>query len=198
MSATNPSFAIAVASFRYMSTLPSAQDVVGFWRDAGPDRWFAKDDAFDAAFKSRFEAAHHAAASGTLDHWAADAEGALALLVLLDQFPRNTWRDSGRMYATDAKALAVASAAVDAGLDRQVEPALRPFFYLPFMHSESLADQERSVVLNAELDPNTRRFAVHHRDIIARFGRFPHRNAALGRDTTPEERRFLDEGGFKG
>lgn len=181
-----------------MSTLPSAQDVVGFWRDAGPRRWFAKDDAFDAEFKSRFEAAHHGAASGALDHWAADAEGALALLVLLDQFPRNAWRDSGRMFATDGKALAVASAAVDAGLDRQVDPSLRPFFYLPFMHSESLADQERSVVLNAELDPNTRRFAVHHRDIIARFGRFPHRNKVLGRDTTPEERRFLDEGGFAG
>jgi uncharacterized protein (DUF924 family) len=198
MSATNPSFAIVVASFRYMNTLPSAQDVVSFWRDAGPRRWFAKDDAFDAEFKARFEAAHDAAASGALDHWAADAEGALALLVLLDQFPRNAWRGSGRMFATDAKALAVASAAVDAGQDRQVDPARRPFFYLPFMHSESLVDQERSVVLNAELDPNTRRYAVHHRDIIARFGRFPHRNAALGRDCTPEERMFLDEGGFKG
>jgi uncharacterized protein (DUF924 family) len=198
MSATNPSFAIGVASFRYMNTLPSVQDVVSFWRDAGPRRWFAKDDDFDAVFKSRFEAAHHSAASGALDHWAAGAEGALALLVLLDQFPRNAWRDTGRMFATDAKALAVASSAVDAGLDRQVDPAMRPFFYLPFMHSESLADQERSVVLNVALDANTRRFAVHHRDIIERFGRFPHRNAALGRETTPEERKFLDEGGFRG
>jgi uncharacterized protein (DUF924 family) len=181
-----------------MNTLPSAQDVVDFWRDAGPRRWFAKDDAFDAEFKSRFEAAHHAAAGGALDHWAADAEGALALLVLLDQFPRNAWRNSGRMFATDAKARAVAAAAVDAGLDRRVDAALRPFFYLPFMHSEVLVDQERSVVLNAELDPDTQRYAVHHRDIIARFGRFPHRNNLLGRDTTPEERRFLDEGGFAG
>ncbi|MDM0105637.1 DUF924 family protein [Variovorax sp. J22R24] len=181
-----------------MNTLPSAQDVARFWRDAGPDRWFAKNDAFDAEFKSRFEAAHHAAATGVLDLWAADAEGVLALLVLLDQFPRNAWRGSGHMFATDGKALAIASAAVDAGLDRQVEPALRPFFYLPFMHSESLADQERSIALNAALDANTQRFAVLHRDIVARFGRFPHRNEVLGRRTTAEEQKFLDEGGFSG
>jgi uncharacterized protein (DUF924 family) len=181
-----------------MNTLASAHDVAGFWRDAGPRRWFAKDDAFDAEFKARFEAAHHAAATGALDHWASDAEGALALLVLLDQFPRNAWRNSAHMFATDGKARAVASAAVDAGLDRQVDAALRPFFYLPFMHSEAPADQERSVALNAALDPDTQRYAVHHRDIIARFGRFPHRNKVLGRDTTPDERKFLDEGGFTG
>jgi len=181
-----------------MNTLPSSREVVDFWTQAGPERWFAKDEAFDAQFKSRFEAAHDAAATGALDAWAAHAEGALALLVLLDQFPRNAWRDSARMYATDAKALAVASAAVDAGLDRQVDPALRRFFYLPFMHAESPAQQERSVALNAELDADTRRFAAHHREIIARFGRFPHRNAVLKRATTPEEREFLDAGGFKG
>ena len=181
-----------------MNALPTAQDVARFWRDAGPNRWFAKDDAFDAEFKSRFEAAHHAAATGALDPWASDAEGALALLVLLDQFPRNAWRGSGHMFATDGKARAIASAAIDAGLDRQVEPALRPFFYLPFMHSESLADQERSVALNAALDANTQRFAVLHRDIIARFGRFPHRNEVLGRRATAEEQKFLDEGGFTG
>jgi len=181
-----------------MNALPSAQDVVRFWRDAGPNRWFDKDDAFDTECKSRFEAAHHAAATGALDPWAVDAEGALALLVLLDQIPRNAWRGSGHMFATDGKARAIASAAIDAGLDRQVEPALRPFFYLPFMHSESLADQERSVALNAALDANTQRFALLHRDIIARFGRFPHRNEVLGRRTTAEEQKFLDEGGFTG
>ena len=181
-----------------MNALPSAQDVVRFWRDAGPDRWFDKDHAFDTECKARFEAAHHAAATGALDPWAVDAEGALALLVLLDQIPRNAWRGSGHMFATDGKARAIASAAIDAGLDRQVEPALRPFFYLPFMHSESLADQERSVALNAALDANTQRFALLHRDIIARFGRFPHRNEVLGRRTTAEEQKFLDEGGFTG
>lgn len=178
--------------------LPSAQEVAAFWRDAGPSRWFAKNEAFDAEFKSRFEAAHHAAAAGTFDGWASEAEGALALLVLLDQFPRNAWRGSAHMFATDGKARAVARLAIAAGLDRQVESALRPFFYLPFMHSESLADQERSVELNAALDANTQRFAVLHREIIARFGRFPHRNAMLGRETTPDEQAFLDQGGFAG
>jgi uncharacterized protein (DUF924 family) len=181
-----------------MNTLPSAQDVVDFWRDAGPRRWFARNDAFDADFKTRFEAAHHAAATGALDPWASEAEGALALLVLLDQFPRNAWRGSAHMFATDGKARSIASVAVDAGLDQRVDAALRPFFYLPFMHSESLADQERSVALNAALDANTQRFAVLHRDIVARFGRFPHRNAALGRRSTAEEQKYLDEGGFSG
>lgn len=181
-----------------MKSLPSARDVATFWTEAGPQRWFAKDQAFDAEFKSRFEAAHHAAAAGALDAWAADAEGAFALLVLLDQFPRNAWRNSAHMFATDGKARAIANAAIDKGLDRQVEAALRPFFYLPFMHSESLDDQERSVALNAALDPNTQRYAVLHRDIIARFGRFPHRNKALGRETTPQEQAFLDDGGFAG
>jgi uncharacterized protein (DUF924 family) len=181
-----------------MNSLPSPRDVADFWRQAGPKRWFAKNEAFDTEFKSRFEAAHHAAATGALDHWAADAEGVLALLVLLDQFPRNAWRGSGHMFATDGKALAIARGAVDVGLEQQVEAVLHPFFYLPFMHSESLADQERAVLLCGKLDANTLRFARLHRDIIARFGRFPHRNEALGRETTAEERGFLDEGGFSG
>jgi len=178
--------------------VPSARDVVGFWSEAGPERWFAKNDAFDADFISRFAEAHQAAARGELDHWAADAQGALALLVLLDQFPRNTWRGNAHMLATDGKALAVAKQAIEAGFDRQCEPVLQRFFYLPFMHSEVLAEQERSVELNAALDDNTQRFAVLHRDIVARFGRFPHRNRMLGRASTPEEQKFLDEGGFAG
>ena len=180
-----------------MSASPSPQEIVRFWRDAGPQRWFKKDPAFDADFKARFEAAHHAAATGTLDGWAADADGALALLILLDQLPRNAWRGSGHMFATDGKALAIANAAIEDGLDRQVDETLRAFFYMPFMHSESLADQERCVELCADLADNLR-FAILHRDIIQRFGRFPHRNAALGRSTTPEEQRFLDDGGFAG
>jgi uncharacterized protein (DUF924 family) len=178
--------------------LPSARDVVDFWRDAGPSRWFAKNEAFDADFIARFAHAHQAAARGQLDHWAQDAEGTLALLVLLDQFPRNTWRNNPHMLATDGKALAVAKKAVEAGFDRQMEAVLRPFFYLPFMHSEVLAEQERSVELNAALDANTQRYAVLHRDIVARFGRFPHRNAMLGRASSAEEQKFLDEGGFAG
>ncbi|CAN7363225.1 DUF924 family protein [Variovorax paradoxus] len=178
--------------------LPTARDIVDFWRQAGPERWFAKNETFDAQFRERFLAAHEAAARGELDHWAQGAEGALALLVLLDQFPRNTWRGNARMLATDAKALAIARQAIEAGLDLKTDEELRRFFYLPFMHSESLDDQQRSVELNAALDANTQRFAVLHRDIIARFGRFPHRNKLLGRTSTAEEQRFLDEGGFAG
>src|SRR5712664_2705926 len=122
-----------------MNSLPTADEVVSYWRTAGSKRWFSKDAAFDADFKLRFEAAHHAAASGALDGWSADAEGALALLVLLDQFPRNAYRDSGRMFATDGKAMVIAEAAITAGLDRKVDTDLRAFFYMPFMHSESLA-----------------------------------------------------------
>jgi uncharacterized protein (DUF924 family) len=180
------------------AALPSAHEIASFWRDAGPERWFAKNDAFDAEFKSRFEAAHHAAATGALDAWLHDAEGALALLVLLDQFPRNSYRGNAHMFATDGKARAIANAAIAAGLDQQIELALRPFFYLPFEHSESMEDQDRSVALNAALDENTQRYAVLHRDIIQRFGRFPHRNLMLGRETTQEEQAFLDKGGFAG
>ena len=112
-----------------MNDIALPADIVRFWHDAGPERWFTKDEAFDRDFKSRFEATHHAAARGDLDHWAHDAEGALALLVLLDQLPRNAWRRSGHMFATDGKALAMARAAIDAGLDRQVDAGLRRFFY---------------------------------------------------------------------
>jgi len=178
--------------------LPSAREVADFWRDAGYARWFAKNDAFDAEFTARFTDAHHAAARGELDHWAVDAEGALALLVLLDQFPRNAWRNNPHMLASDGKAIAVAKKAIDAGFDRHIEAVLRPFFYMPFMHSEVLAEQERSVALCAAVDANTQRFAVMHRDLVARFGRFPHRNRMLGRESTAEEQKYLDEGGFTG
>ncbi|MEJ8851414.1 DUF924 family protein [Variovorax rhizosphaerae] len=182
-----------------MDSQPCARDVVAFWREAGPRRWFAKDAGFDVEFKARFEGVHHAAAGGELDRWAEDAEGALALLILLDQLPRNAWRGSGHMFATDGKARAIARAAVDAGLDQRIdEPELRAFFYLPFMHSESLDDQHRCVALCATLSEEQARYAVHHREIIERFGRFPHRNAALGRSSTAGEQQFLDGGGFSG
>jgi len=179
------------------------QDVLGFWAAAGPTKWFAKSDAFDDAIRLKFEPVHLAAARGKYDAWTSDAEGALALLLLLDQFPRNLYRDSGHAFATDGKARAVARAAVAAGFDRAFEPARRCFFYLPFEHSESLADQDLCVSLfersQAETgDPGNLKWALGHRDIIARFGRFPHRNAALGRATTPAEQAFLDEGGFAG
>ena len=179
------------------------QDVLGFWTAAGPAKWFKKSDAFDAAIRLKFEPVHHAAARGQYDGWAASAEGALGLIVLLDQFPRNLYRDSGHAFATDGKARAVASAAIAAGHDTRVEAALRAFFYLPFEHSESLIDQERGVGLFEGLlrdtgDADSLKWALLHRDIIARFGRFPHRNKALGRATTAAEQAFLDEGGFAG
>lgn len=176
----------------------SAQDVLAFWRDAGPSRWFRKDAAFDEQFRNRFLTAHEAAQRGELDAWADDAQGALALLILLDQFPRNAFRATPRMFESDGKARDIARQALRAGLDAQVEADLRNFFYLPFTHSEQLADQDLAVELTRALGDEPLRYGIMHRDIIERFGRFPHRNALLGRSTTPEEQRFLDDGGFAG
>lgn len=175
-----------------------AQDVLSFWREAGPKRWFRKDPAFDAVFRQRFMNSHEAAARGELDDWAQTAEGALALLVLLDQFPRNAFRDSARMFATDPLARQHAKTALATGFDQRVDAELRNFFYLPLMHAEDLADQELAVALTLALGADPHRFAKLHRDIIQRFGRFPHRNALLGRDSSTQEVQFLAEGGFAG
>jgi len=172
--------------------------VVQFWRDAGPARWFRHDDAFDADFRHRFLAAHEAAVRGELAAWGDTPEGALALVLLLDQFPRNAFRGTPRMYASDALARDAANAALAVEHDVQVEPALQPFFYMPFMHSEDLADLDRCITLMQPMGGDHLRYAQHHRDIVARFGRFPHRNALLGRPSTQEEQRFLAEGGFSG
>lgn len=177
---------------------PDARALVDFWRAAGRDRWFTKDPAFDRDFADRFGHLHEAAARGDLDAWAATPEGALALVLLFDQFPRNCFRGTPGMYGTDARARRVTTAAIAAGHDQAVEPELRLFFYLPFAHSEDLADQDRSVELTSRLGPPNGEHAARHRDIVRRFGRFPHRNAILGRTTTAEEQRFLDEGGFAG
>lgn len=178
-----------------MTTTP--RDVVGYWQAAGPKHWFAKDAAFDREFGTRFQAAHMAAARRELDAWLQDADGALALLILLDQYPRNAYRDTAHMFATDALALAFARSIVERGLDQQVAAALRVFCYLPFEHSEAIADQDRAVALCDALRGHDQ-WAHMHRDIIHRFGRFPHRNAMLGRESTPEEQAFLDAGGFAG
>lgn len=174
-------------------------DIIGFWRAAGPEKWFAKSHGFDESIRLKFEPSHHRAARGEFDAWAVTADGALALLILLDQFPRNLWRNSGHAFATDSKARTIARAAIEAGFDRQVEPAMRNFFYLPFEHSEDLADQDYCLALATEAgDAQSLQYAKIHRDIIVQFGRFPHRNAALGRTSTPEEQKFLDDGGFAG
>ncbi len=176
----------------------TAAQVVQFWRDAGPAKWFSKNDAFDRQFRETFHDAHLQAARVELDAWMETAEGALALLILLDQFPRNAFRGTAHMFATDPLARRYAREMLRDGLDRQVEPALRPFCYLPFEHSENVDDQRLAVKLCEGLDAETLRFAVLHADIVERFGRFPHRNVVLGRETTEEEARFLAEGGFAG
>jgi len=180
-----------------------AADVVGYWTLAGPKKWFAKSAVFDDALRLRFEPVHHAAARGEYATWRETPEGCLALLLLLDQFPRNLYRGSAHAFATDPLARAVARHCVETGFDQAVAAELRPFCYLPFEHSEAIEDQDRSVALfeahdAATGDVSSLDWAVRHRDIIRRFGRFPHRNAALGRETTPEEQAFLDEGGFAG
>jgi uncharacterized protein (DUF924 family) len=173
-------------------------DIVAFWRAVGPERWFEKDAALDDEIRRQFLGAHEAAASGKLTDWEQSAEGALALLILRDQFPRNMFRGDARAFATDPLARAIASRAILNGFDGAFSD-MRTFFYVPFMHSESLADQERAIAFyRAQNDTDSLQWAERHADIIRRFGRFPHRNAILGRVTTPEERAFLDGGGFAG
>lgn len=179
-------------------TPQSAEAVIAFWKQAGPKRWFAKDEAFDTAFRDSFHATHMQAARRELEDWLTTADGALALLILLDQYPRNAFRGTAHMFATDPLARLYALKMVDAGLDQQVEPQLRAFCYLPFEHSEDPQDQQRSLALNQQLDASTYHWAKEHADIIERFGRFPHRNEVLGRKTTAAEQVFLDEGGFAG
>lgn len=179
-------------------TTTEAADVLAFWREAGPGLWFANHAAFDQLFRERFLSLYEQAARGALDGWRETADGAMVLAILLDQFPRNAFRGTSRMYATDERARHIARAAIAAGHDKAFEPALRIFLYLPFGHSESLADQDRSVALCETLGEPAISHARHHRDIIRRFGRFPHRNPILGRPMTEEEQRYLDNGGFKG
>jgi uncharacterized protein (DUF924 family) len=186
-----------------MTSTILADDVLGFWLKSGPKKWFAHNEAFDAEIRDRFEGAHLSASRGERLDWAQTSAGALALLLLLDQFPRNIWRGSAHAYATDPLARSVATAAVAGGLDQQAAPELRVFFYLPFEHSERAEDQDRAVALcqdayGADDSAGYLRYALLHRDIIRRFGRFPHRNAALGRQSTSEELAYLDSGGFAG
>jgi uncharacterized protein (DUF924 family) len=171
-------------------------DIVRFWRDAGPATWFARNDAFDAELRARFLDEHFSAARRESETLLEDADGALALILLLDQVPRNVFRNSAHAFATDPLAREYAARAIAARFDLDVEPALRIFFYMPFEHSEALADQDRTVTLCEALgDANYLKYAEAHRDVIRHFGRFPHRNRALARVNTPEEQTWLDAGG---
>ncbi|WP_426055137.1 DUF924 family protein [Janthinobacterium sp. PSPC2-1] len=186
-----------------------AQDVLDFWflppdnRDYGQARgeWFRKDDAFDAHIRARFGTLIDAAIEGGLRAWEATPHGALARLIVLDQFTRNVYRGTPRAFAGDAQALALAVALTQAGQDQQLPPMLRAFAYLPFEHAEDLAMQARAVELFQLLSQAQPGFdgmldyAQRHQEVIARFGRFPHRNAMLGRPSTPEEVEFLRQPG---
>jgi uncharacterized protein (DUF924 family) len=175
-----------------------AIQVVDFWRDAGEDAWFTKNAEFDAGFHDKFRELHFAAARRELDHWIDHPVSALALMILLDQFPRNCFRGTAHMFATDPLARHFARKALAAGHLEAMEKNLRVFFLLPFEHSEDLADQVYCVEQTALHAEEYLKYAVEHREIIERFGRFPHRNPVLGRETLPEEKAFLDGGGFSG
>jgi uncharacterized protein (DUF924 family) len=174
-------------------------DILVFWREAGRERWYKRDDAFDADLRGRFMELWRKAAAGELSPWEATDDGALALVIVLDQFPRNMFRGDIRTYASDPLAREVARRAIARGVDTRIEPALLEFLYMPFMHSEELADQMRCVELFRRAgNADNIRYAEDHAGIVRRFGRFPHRNRILGRATTPEEQAFLDNGGFGG
>jgi uncharacterized protein (DUF924 family) len=171
-------------------------EIIAFWRDAGPLMWFASEPAFDTEIRRRYEQAHLAASAGIDEHWARSAKGALAYLLLTDQFPRNIYRNLAHAFATDPLARAMAERAIAAGFDMATEPKLRLFFYLPFQHHEDPVSQARSMALftrHRDLtgDGGQLRYAEGHAAEIARFGRFPRRNAVLGRESTAEERDYL-------
>jgi uncharacterized protein (DUF924 family) len=174
-------------------------DILGFWRAAGRERWYHRDDAFDAGIRQRFHGLWRQAADGLMSAWETSDDGALALVIVLDQFPRNMFRGDIRTYASDTLAREVAARAIARGVDRRIEAVLLEFLYMPFMHSEELADQIRCVELFHETgNADNLEYARRHADIIRRFGRFPHRNPILGRAMTAEEQAFLDSGGFSG
>lgn len=173
--------------------------ILNFWFvESTPAQWFQKNPTYDDLIRSRFEGDFDLATAGIFDGWTDGAEGCLALCILLDQFPRNMYRDSPLAFASDPKALLVAKHAVEKRFDQIIQPARRRFLYLPFEHSELMEDQDRSVALFETLkkdDPLGYDYAVRHRDVIVKFGRFPHRNAILGRENTLAEVSYLAEPG---
>lgn len=188
------------ASVRVVEKPPfdQARDVIEFWREVGSEGWFTQSDAVDQRFSELFYDLHFAAARRQCEHWATQPESGLALILLLDQFPRNVFRNTAHMFATDPLACHYARRFLDNGHIGQIDADLRLFVCVPFIHSEALSDQDYALTLYQRYAPHSLNWAEHHRAIIVRFGRFPHRNASLGRTTTPEEQQFLDDGGFLG
>ena len=176
-----------------------AKTVVDFWMMAGEERWFTKDAAFDGLLAVRFGDALKQARLGAFDHWAETPEGALGLVILLDQVSRNTNRGSPLAFAGDVKALALAKTSVSRGHHQKLVPPLAMWLLMPFEHAEDLDAQNRCLALFGTLGMHDMvYYAQMHLDVIARFGRFPHRNAVLGRQSTAAETAFLQAGGFSG
>ncbi len=173
-----------------------ALDFLNFWLSAGPSKWFGGGESFDEECRA-YEALWEAARDGQHDDWAETASGMLSLIILLDQIPRNLFRGQAKQFSTDEKALGLTRTALELGFDKSQMMPVQNFFYLPLMHSEDLKDQQLCCDL---IRPTGSRehyyFALVHMDAIARFGRFPHRNSVLGRETTPEEQAYLKTGGF--
>ncbi|MCK0143863.1 DUF924 family protein [Aliiroseovarius sp. F20344] len=182
--------------------MATPEDIIRFWIDeTGPEGWYNGTQKLDDEIRSRFMADWEAARSGELADWQGSAEGALGFIILTDQFPRNMFRGDARSFATDAAALTCADAAVHAGLDLQIDLPNRQFFYMPFMHSEKMTDQDRCIDLMQDRmsDPRGAGDTLHarvHREIIRKFGRFPYRNEALGRESSAEETAFIQDGGY--
>jgi len=176
------------------TTLPSIGDVLTFWF-ADPQRWWKKDPAFDAEIRDRFQTLHDAIGRDEREDWLESPRGALAYVIVLDQFSRNMFRGSACMFESDVRALAAARRTLDRGIDQSLSSDERMFLYMPFMHSEDIVDQDRCVELFASSSQESARYAERHRDIVRRFGRFPHRNALLGRPSTSAELEFLKQPG---
>ncbi|MEG9861532.1 MAG: DUF924 family protein [Parvularculales bacterium] len=190
---------IGANTHTFMEALTS-RDVLNFWVGAGPERWFSPDETFDAQVKDKFASLYEQAKARYLNAWEENVEGALALVITLDQFPRNMFRDTPQAYESDALALGVAERAIERHFDFEVPDVMRRWFYMPFMHAEDIEIQERCVgYCEQRLDSGeTLEYAKGHCDIIRKFGRFPHRNMILGRTSTKGEVEFLEMGGFSG
>ena len=175
------------------------QEILHFWFvETDPSLWFQKNEEFDTRIRERFKVTYDMAKDGLCNAWADDAEGALALCIVLDQFPRNMFRGTADMFATDEKALLCSKQAIHRGFDQVLTPEKRRFMYLPFEHSENMRDQNRAVELfeaMKDVDPLGYQYALRHKEVIEKFGRFPHRNKALGRENTPEEEEYLKQPG---
>lgn len=175
-------------------------DILKFWLDeCDEEQWFKSDPAFDQTIRDRFGATWKAATEGKFALWLTYPSGALAYIILTDQFPRNMFRDDAAAFSTDKAALAAAKSAISKGWDLRIDMPARQFFYMPLEHSENLCDQDRAVRLICERTEQDATFLLHaraHREVIRQFGRFPHRNTALGRTTTAAEKAHLDAGGY--